>query len=171
METYLLIAARSMLVYVFIIGAIGISGKKELSQLSIIDLVFIMLISNAVQNAMVGSWIDFKGGLVAAVALFILNHLFKIVFYKSKYVSSLIQGDPVMLIHKGEILTTHLKKEKISLAELETAAREHGENDLSKVDLAVLETDGSISIISKDYHHQTNRKRKHAKQLPTPSSN
>ena len=82
-----------------------------------------------------------------------------------------MQGEPVMLIRKGEVLKRNLLNEKISIEELKTAAREHGEDDLNKVDLAVLETDGSISIISKNFQHQTNRKRKHSKQLPTSTSN
>jgi uncharacterized membrane protein YcaP (DUF421 family) len=171
---FYLIAIRSVLVYLFIIGAIRISGKKELSQLSIIDLVFIMLISSAVQNAMVSDkveWDEFIFGIVSAASLFILNHIFKVYFFENRSFSKLIKGEPVMLISKGQILKSNMEKEKISMDELQEVAREHGEEDISKVDLAVLETDGSISIISKDYHHQTNRKRKHGKQLPTSSSN
>lgn len=170
-KDYLLIALRSAGVYLFIISAIRISGKKELSQLSIIDLVFIMLISNAVQNAMVGSWDDFKGGIVSAGALFLLNHVFKIIFFRNRHIAKLVQGNPVFLIRNGMVLTDNLSREKITMEELEAAAREHGEDSLSKVDLAVLETDGSISVVSKNYHHQTNRKRKHSKELPGSVSN
>lgn len=168
---FLFIALRTIAIYLFIITAIRISGKKELAQLSVIDLVFIMLISNSVQNAMVGKLNDFYIGIVSASALFLLNYVIKIYFFKNKKLSSLILGSPVLLIHKGVLITKHLNEERISLEELETAAREHGEEDLKNVDLAVLETDGSISIMSKAYHHQTNRKRKHAKTLPSSSSN
>lgn len=168
---FLFIAMRTVAIYLFIITAIRISGKKELAQLSVVDLVFIMLISNSVQNAMVGEMNDFYIGLVSASALFILNYVIKIIFFKNRKISNLILGSPVMLIHKGVVITEHLKSERISLEELETAAREHGEEDLKKVDLAVLETDGSISIMSKDFHHQTNRKRKHSKELPSSTSN
>lgn len=174
MEEYLLIALRSVLIYIFIVTAIRISGKKELSQLSIIDLVFIMLISSAVQNAMVSEkvdWKEFFNGVISAASLFVLNHIFKVYFFKNRAFARLIKGEPVMLINKGQIIKSSLEKEKVSMDELLEVAREHGEEDLTKVDLAVLETDGSISIISKNYHHQTNRKRKHAKQLPTSSSN
>jgi uncharacterized membrane protein YcaP (DUF421 family) len=79
---YLKIAGSSVTVYLFIIIAIRLFGKKELAQLSIIDLVFILLISNAVQNAMVGSDSSLTGGLVAASALFIINYLFKYLMYR-----------------------------------------------------------------------------------------
>lgn len=168
---YAYVALRTVLVYIFIISAIRISGKKELSQLSIIDLVFIMLISNSVQNAMVEDWIKFKVGIVSASALFILNYLLKTLFFKNKSLAKFIQGEPILLISKGVIKNSSMERERISMTELETAAREHGEADLSKIDLAVLETDGTISIISKDYKHHTNRKRKTSKQLPTASGN
>jgi uncharacterized membrane protein YcaP (DUF421 family) len=165
------IAVRTVIVYLFIISAIRISGKKELSQLSIIDLVFIMLISNSVQNAMVGGWREFRGGLISASALFILNYLLKTLFFKNKSIAKFVQGEPILLIRKGVINKKSMEHERISMTELETAAREHGEADLNKIDLAVLETDGSISIISKDYQHHTNRKRRTSKQLPTSTGN
>ncbi len=77
MEGYLSIALKSIAVYVFIVAAIRVFGKKEFAQLSIIDLVFILLISNSVQNAMVGADSSLEGGLVAAFSLFLMNYVFK----------------------------------------------------------------------------------------------
>jgi uncharacterized membrane protein YcaP (DUF421 family) len=77
MEGYLNIALKSIAVYVFIVAAIRVFGKKEFAQLSIIDLVFILLISNSVQNAMVGADTSLEGGLVAAFSLFLMNYVFK----------------------------------------------------------------------------------------------
>lgn len=166
-----MIALRTAAIYIFIISAIRISGKKELSQLSIIDLVFIMLISNSVQNAMIGGWEDFEAGLISASALFVLNYIFKKLLFKNSAIAKFVQGEPVLLISKGILNKTNLDREQISIAEIELAAREHGEANLQKIDLAVLETDGSISIISKNYQHHTNRKRKTSKQLPNSSGN
>ena len=77
MEGYVIIALKSIAVYVFIVAAIRFFGKKEFAQLSVVDVVFILLISNAVQNAMVGSDSSLGGGLVAAFALFVMNYGFK----------------------------------------------------------------------------------------------
>lgn len=160
------IVIRTSSVFLFIVIAIRLFGKKELSQLSVTDLVFVMLLSNAVQNSMVGPDISLLGGLVAAASLFILNFIMKFLFFKSKSVSKFFQGEPVMLVHDGEIIQSNLDKEKITLAELETAAREHGVASLDEVNLAVLETDGTISILTSNYHHRTNKKRKSSKTLP-----
>ena len=109
------IILRSVTVYLFIIVAIRFFGKKEFSQLTIIDLVFILLISNSVQNAMVGTNSSLLGGVVAAASLFITNYLLKIFLYKNRQASRIFQGDPVMLIHEGVVLKEHLKKEHITI--------------------------------------------------------
>jgi uncharacterized membrane protein YcaP (DUF421 family) len=166
MNDYLEVILRTCAVYIFIVLAIRLFGKKELSQLSVTDLVFIMLISNSVQNAMVGSNVSLLGGVIAAGSLFILNSLLKLLSYRSKAISKFLQGEPVMLIHEGNIIDENLWKEKITIRELETAAREHGVADLKEVNLAVLETDGSISILTDNYKQRTNRKRKSSKVLP-----
>lgn len=160
MEEVLLIILRSLAVYLFIITAIRIFGKREISQLSVIDLVFILLISNAVQSAMVGANVTLFGGLIAAATLFTANYFLGEIFFRSKRISNLIQGEPLMLIYKGKPILDHLKKAKISEDELEAAIREHGVAKISEVDLAVLERDGNISVLSNNYKNKTTRKRK-----------
>jgi uncharacterized membrane protein YcaP (DUF421 family) len=157
---YLKIAVSSATVYLFIIVAIRLFGKKELAQLSIIDLVFILLISNAVQNAMVGSDSSLGGGLVAASALFMINYLFKYLMYRFPKLSLAVQGAELLLIYKGQLNVSNLTKARITREELLEAVREHGVSEIREVDLAVLETDGNISIISNEYKHRTTRKRK-----------
>ena len=148
---YLNIALRALVVYFFIIIAIRVFGKKELAQLSVIDLVFILLISNAVQNAMVGPDATLTGGLVAAISLFAANYTLKRVLYKNKDINKFIQGEPMMLIYKGVPNIENCKKSEISMEELEAAVREHGSRDIQHVDLAMLEVDGNISVISEDF--------------------
>lgn len=155
---------RSLVIYFFILLAIRVFGKRELSQLSVVDLVFILLISNSVQNAMVGSDDTLLGGMVAAGTLFAANSLLENLIFRSKKFSSFLQGDPIMLIYKGKVLKAHLAKARIPLSELEAAIREHGVADVSEVDLAVLETDGNISVLSNDYQSRTS-KRRHAHRI------
>jgi len=160
MQELLVIALRSITVYLFIVLAIRIFGKREITQLSVIDLVFILLISNSVQNAMVGPNNSLVGGIVAAFSLFIINMVLQFFAFKSKKFNQFLEGDTIMLIYQGKILTDHLKKAFVSQEELEEAVREHGVLNVKDVDLAVLETDGNISIISDDYKHRTSKKRK-----------
>lgn len=159
MDSMLSIAIRSVLVYLFIVFSIRLFGKKELTQLSVIDLVFILLISNAVQSAMVGDNSSLSGGIVAASALFFVNLVLKNLFFRSRAISQFIQGTVLILIYKGKVNHKHLKEAKISPDELEAAVREHGVEKVADVDLAVLEIDGNISVLSDNFKHRTTRKR------------
>ena len=149
-----------IVIYLFIIIAIRLFGKKELAQLSVFDLVFILLISNAVQNAMVGSDTSLIGGLLAAASLFVVNFIFKWVMYRFPKLGKTIQGHPLLLVYKGKLVEQNLRKIQLSYSELEEAIREHGVERVSDVDQAVFEVDGNISILSNDYKHQTTKKRK-----------
>ena len=155
------IAARSVIVYLFVIFAIRFFGKKELSQLSIVDLVFILLISNSLQAAMIGNNTTLAGGLIAAGSLFIVNWILKNLIYKSKRISETIQGSPIMLVYQGKVIYKHLEKAQISHDELEAAIREHGVKDIAAVDLAILEVDDNISALSSNFTKKTRKRRIH----------
>ncbi len=159
-EEYLPIVGRSVAVYLFIIIAIHLFGKKEIAQLSVPDLVFILLISNAVQNAMVGPSTSLDGGLIAAISLFVINFLFKLLMNRSKKARELLEGHAIMLIYDGRILEINMKKTGITEDELKASIREHGVEHIRDVDLAVFEVDGNISVLSDNYKHRTSRKRK-----------
>jgi len=157
---YIRIIISSVVIYLFIIIAIRFFGKKELSQLSVIDLVFILLISNSVQNAMVGSNSTLLGGLVSAGTLFITNYIFKQILYRFPKFSSLIQGETLMLIYNGKLIKENTAKAKLTIDEIMEALREHGVSQIEDVDLAVLEVDGNISVLSKGFSNKTVKKRK-----------
>lgn len=166
MNPYLDIVLRSVCVYLFMIIALRIFGKKELSQLNTADVILILLISNSVQNAMVGSNSSLLGGIVAAFALFLINIIFKKIMLHSKFIKEMLQDKPEILIHNGKIDFKALAKLGISSEELQEAMREHGVEFYKDVKLAMFEIDGSISIISGDNDlKQTHHKRKIHKSL------
>lgn len=161
---YLPIVVSSFVVYMFMIIGLRFFGKKELAQLSVPDLVFVLLISNAVQNAMVGTNSTLSGGIVAASTLFLTNHLFKYILYKFPTVQELLQGQPLVLVYKGKVNDDNLKKMKITMDELMETIREHGTKSVEEVDLAMMEVDGNISVLSDNFKNKTVqgiKKRKH----------
>ncbi len=162
---YLPIIISSASVYLFIVFAIRLFGKREFAQLSIIDLVFVLLISNAVQNAMVGPDTTLAGGLVAASTLFLMNFILKTLTYRFPFLQTIITGQSIILIYKGEVNEENLRKAHISINELLESVHEHGSSAVKDVDLAVLETDGNISVISDDFKKRTNKPRKRRKKL------
>lgn len=160
MNSYLDIIFRSAAVYFFMLIALRIFGKKELSQLNTADVILILLISNSVQNAMVGSDTSLWGGLAAAAVLFIINYILKKLMYKFPKFSNLMQEKPEVLIHDGKLDFKSLNKLNITSDEIQEAMREHGVEHFSDVKLAMLEIDGNISIISGNKNlRQTHYKR------------
>ena len=168
MNPYIDIVLRSIAVYFFMIAALRVFGKKELSQLNTADVILILLISNSVQNAMVGNNSSLTGGLVAALILFILNYLLKKIMFTSKFFRQLIQSKPEILIHNGKIEFSSLSRLGITSDEMQEVMREHGIEYYKDVKLAMLEIDGNISIISGNENiKQTHHKRKIHKNLGT----
>lgn len=156
------IMGRSVAVYLFMIIAIRLTGKKELSQLNTTDVILILLISNAVQNAMVGPDTSLVGGLCAAAILFALNFFLKKWLFKNERLRNMVNQKPEILVHNGKIDFHTAGKLEITQDELEEAMREHGVEDLKEVKLAVFEIDGNISIISGNTQlRQTHYKRRH----------
>jgi uncharacterized membrane protein YcaP (DUF421 family) len=164
-QNYLPIVISSASVYLFIILAIRLFGKREFAQLSIIDLVFVLLISNAVQNAMVGPDTTLTGGLVAASTLFVMNFILKALIYRFAFLQNFIIGHPILLIYKGEVNEENLRKAHISVNELIETIHEHGSSSVKDVDLAMMETDGNISVISDNFQKRSNKPRKRRKKL------
>lgn len=164
MNPILDVVLRSLCVYFFMVIGIRVFGKNQLSQLNTGDVVLLLLISNAVQNAMVGTDTSLQGGLIAALVLFVCNLILKRIMFASPSFESLLEAKPVILIKDGVCDNKALEDVKISLGELEEAIREHGVDGLKKVKLAILEVDGNISVISEDENtKQTQYSRKKRK--------
>ena len=142
MNPYIDITLRSVAVYFFKIIALRIFGKKELSQLNTADVILILLISNSVQNAMVGSNTSLYGGIIAAFSLFLINYIFKKVMLKSKFIKELVQDKPEILIHNGTIEFKTIVRLGITAEELEEAMSEHGIEYYKDEKLATFKIDG-----------------------------
>lgn len=157
------IALRTALVYSGVFLGLRLMGKRELGQMTVFDFVVILLIANAVQNAMVGPDTSVLGGLVAAGVLLLINRAVGILRLHRAGWGRLIEGTPTVLIQKGQFLDPALRKEGLERSQVEMAMREHGVEDVMLVKLAVLETDGSISIVPKE--STVFRTRKHVRQF------
>jgi uncharacterized membrane protein YcaP (DUF421 family) len=149
-HTLLEIALRTGVIYLLVLTGIRISGKREVGQMTPFDLVLLLLISNSVQNAMTGPDTSLAGGVVAAVTLLILNYFVAEFSGANRRFRKFIQGQPSLLIHDGQVIESHMAKEHVSMDELQRALREHGVCTCKDAALAVLEVDGSISVLKYD---------------------
>src|SRR5450432_1463023 len=141
------IALRTAVIYVVVLLGVRLSGKREVGQMTPFDLTLLLLISNAVQNAMTGPDTSLPGGVVAAATLLIINYFVGELSGTNERFRKLVQGQPTLLVHDGQIVSEHMSKEHVSMDELERALREHGISNCADVALAVLEVDGSISCL------------------------
>jgi len=144
------IALRTGVIYLLVLIGIRLSGKREVGQMTPFDLVLLLLLSNSVQNAMTGPDTSVLGGAVAATVLLMLNFIVAELSGGNRRFRKFIQGQPSLLVHDGQIIAAHMAKEHVSMDELERSLREHGVAHYQDVALAVLEVDGSISILKYD---------------------
>lgn len=144
-----LIILRTVIVYLFIIVGLRLGGKREVGQMAPFDFALILLIANAVQNAMVGPDSSLVGGLVAAGVLIILNSALGMVAARSRRVERLLRGRARVLIFHGHVQEANLEAEKMSHADLLQALRENGVASIEECRLAVLEVDGTVSVVAR----------------------
>ena len=144
------IVLRTAVVYLVVLAGVRLSGKREVGQMTPFDLTLLLLISNAVQNAMTGPDTSLLGGVVAASTLLILNYLVAELSGGNRRFRKFVQGQPSLLVHDGQVIASHMAKEHVSMDELQRALREHGIASMHEVALAVLEVDGSISCLKYD---------------------
>ncbi len=140
---------RPVIVYFFLVVMLRLSGKRELVQLNPFDLVVLLTLSNTVQNAIIGDDNSVSGGLLGATSLLAVNYLVVRFLYSHKRLDQLVEGKADILMEGGKVRTDHLKKELITVAQLEAAARKQGFVSLAEVDQCILEPGGTLSFIAK----------------------
>jgi uncharacterized membrane protein YcaP (DUF421 family) len=140
---------RTVLVYALIVVLFRILGKRDLASLNTMDFVVMFLLSNVVQNAIIGDDNTVSGGIIGATSLLVVNYLVVRFLYTHKSLDQFIEGKADVLIDKGKVRTDHLKKELISMQQLAAAARKQGFDDLSEVEQCILEPGGTMTFIKK----------------------
>lgn len=137
---------RAALVYVFLVIALRLAGKRELAQLSTPDFVVLLAVANAVQNGIIGNDNSVTGGALSATTFFVLNAAVAFVVYRSARARFLVMGGTELIVVDGQPCYDALRREGITMEELLVALQREGADDLSEVQAAVLEPGGSILI-------------------------
>src|SRR6516225_10211755 len=140
---------RPLIVYIFLVLMLRLSGKRELVQLNPFDLVVLLTLSNTVQNAIIGDDNTVTGGLIGATSLLAINYLVVRFLYDHRKLDQWVEGRADVLIEAGRVRPAHLKRELITMAQLEAAARKQGFSSLAEVDQCILEPGGTLSFIGK----------------------
>ncbi len=140
---------RPIAVYFFLIVSLRLSGKRELVQLNPFDLVVLLTLSNTVQNAIIGDDNTVTGGVIGATSLLVVNYLVVRFLYNHRKLDQLVEGRADVLVEDGKVRMGNLKRELITMAQLEAAARKQGFESVAEVQQCVLEPGGTITFIGK----------------------
>ncbi|WP_257387476.1 DUF421 domain-containing protein [Tahibacter caeni] len=145
-EPWWQLLARASIIYLVLFVLFRFSGKRQAGQMTPFDLLLLLIISNGVQNAMIGPDTSVTGGLVVAFVLIAWNQLFGWLSSRNRRVESWLEGRPEVLVHNGRVFEDVLARNRMSLEELRSALRRQGCFDLDEVAFAVLETNGTVSV-------------------------
>ena len=144
---------QTLAIYLFLIIALRTFGKRQMGQLTPIDLITILILGSAVETAMIVGNTKLTAGLISAATLLIANKIITLASRRNKKFRRLICGGPLLLIHDGQFVTSHLKRAGITTREVEMAMREREIDDISLVRFAILEGDGEINVVTMQHCH------------------
>jgi uncharacterized membrane protein YcaP (DUF421 family) len=150
-----IVAGSTAVIYLFLIVLLRLFGRRELSQLTLIDLIVILTLGSAVETSMIHGDLSLPAGITSASTLMIVNRGLTSLFARSKRLRHWIGGGPVLLVHDCAPVYSHLRRVGMSDADLMEALRGRGYDDLSKIRFAVLETDGEVTVVPRDHGDDT----------------
>jgi uncharacterized membrane protein YcaP (DUF421 family) len=143
----LIVAGTTAAIYLFLIGGLRVFGRRQLAQLTALDLIVVLLLGSAVETAMIHGDLSLAAGLVSAGTLLVTNRLLTLAFLRSPRLSQVVNGGPVLLVHNGEVIESHCRRVGLTRPDLDAALRGRGYADPAGVREAVYETDGTISVV------------------------
>ena len=138
---------RVVVVYAVVLGMVRLSGKRALGQITPFDVLLVVLLGNAVQNALLGEDTSLAGGLLLAATLIAINYAVGWLVSRSRRMERLVEGEPVLVARDGKLLESVLRRELLTRADFDAALRQQGCRSIDEVELALLETNGHITIV------------------------
>ena len=144
------VSLHTLAIYLFLIAGLRLVGRRQLGQLTVIDLIIIIIMGSAVETAMVAANTSLAAGLVSAGTLLVANWSLTRVLGRSKRFRHLVHSGPLLLINYGHVIEDHLRRAGLTHADLLEVLREHEHVDSADVKFAVLEADGTISVLGMD---------------------
>lgn len=142
-----IVAGSTTAIYLFLVMLLRLFGRREMAQLTMIDLIVVLILGSAVETAMIHGNLTLPAGLTSAATLLALNKLMTLAFLRSDRLRHLVGGGPVLLVHDGTLVTEHLTRVGMTAVDVAEAIRGRGFDDLREVKYAVLETDGEVTVV------------------------
>lgn len=143
----LVVAATTLAVYGFLLVLLRLAGRRQLGQLTVLDLIVVLVLGSTVETSMIHGDVSLPAGLVSAATLFVVNRLLTVAMLRSRRLSQLVNGGPVLLVADGRMVDEHLHRAGLAHDDVLQALREKGCADPRDARYAVLETDGDITVV------------------------
>ncbi len=144
-----IVAGSTAAIYLFLLLLLRLFGRRELAQLTVVDLIVVLILGSAVETAMIHGNLTLPAGLISAATLLVLNKALTMIFLRSQRLRHLVGGGPVLLVNDGRPVRSHLRRVGITEADMAEAIRGKGYADVSTVRFAVLETNGEVTVVPK----------------------
>ncbi|MGE5141542.1 MAG: DUF421 domain-containing protein [Rudaea sp.] len=144
------VVLHTLIIYVFLIFVMSLLGRRQSSELSLTELVVIMVIGSSVETSMIGGDTSLQAGLVSAATLLAANRALSSLMQRHAWLRHVVVGRPIILVHNGRILNKNIREAGLSPDDVLEGVRERGYDGLADVRLAVLEMDGTISVVAKE---------------------
>lgn len=154
-QPMLWVAMHTVVIYFFLIFLMRTIGQRTLGQLSVVDLVIVIVMGSAVETAMVNGDTSLQAGLVCASTLLVANRTLAFFVVRSRRFRKLVVGNPMILVHNGKFIEDHLRRAGLTEEDVMEALREREENKLDDILFAILEVDGTINVVP--CHAETRR--------------
>jgi uncharacterized membrane protein YcaP (DUF421 family) len=160
------IGVRTAIVLIYLAAGLRLLGKRQIGQMNLYDLVLVMALANAVQNAMTAGKGELSVGLVSAGTLLFIGRVVTALFVRQPQLEERLVGSPTLIINDGHLVWENMRREQITEEQVMTALREHELTDPGQAKLAVLEVDGSLSVVPRDAPSSRTRRRFRSIRLP-----
>jgi uncharacterized membrane protein YcaP (DUF421 family) len=139
---------RSLIVYFFLLIMLRVLGRREVAQMTVFDLIVLLILSNVLQNAMIGPDNSVTGGLIGATAILAINWIVGRAAFSNRWFERAVEGVPMLLVHGGRLVEQNLRRANISKEELLSNLRSQGVFAIDDVRVAVLEPSGKLSVLT-----------------------
>jgi len=161
-EFLIALSIRTAIVLLFLIGGLRLLGKRQIGQINVYDLAMIMAVANAIQNAMTSGAGDLSAGFVCAGTLLLLGRFLTAFILRSPKLADRLVGTPSVIINDGKLIRDHVQLERLTEDQINAVLREHGLTSVDQVRMAVMEVDGTLSIIPKAADGGDGGKKRHS---------
>ena len=144
------VVLHTVVIYVFLTAFLSFLGYRELSELGIVELVVVMVLGSAVETAMVAGDTSLQAGLASATTLLVCNRLFSLGLHRWRWLRRTVVGRPIPVVHRGRFLPRQMREAGLTEDDVRQGIRARGYGTVEEVRIAVLEIDGSISVVPEE---------------------